>query len=423
MRYYLFALLGLVLVSCSPARKLRRELTGNPLYTDHLTGFALYDPAAQKTLIAHNGNLHFTPASNTKLVTFLAGLMTLGDSLPAIRYVSRNDSLIFWGTGHPLLLHPDLPDTALLGFLRKRPEKLFFSPANYTGQRFGAGWAWDDYNDDYSAELAPLPVYGNLVRFTSAPDKPTGISPHLFADSLATGPGGSTVQRQETGNRFTAGTVTKPIRQDVPFRWSAALAATLLADTLNRPVTVINQPLPASSRIFYGSVPADSLYKRMLQVSDNMFAEHILLMGAAQTDGQLNARTAMNVVLDKTLNGQLKQDRWVDGSGLSRYNLFTPNTLIQLLQEISRRASQQRLFALLPAAGRSGTLRSMGNGAQPYIFAKSGSMTGVYNLSGYLVTKKGKVLLFSMMHNNFTQSVSEIRKRTAGFLALIHERF
>ncbi|OIN60049.1 D-alanyl-D-alanine carboxypeptidase/D-alanyl-D-alanine endopeptidase [Arsenicibacter rosenii] len=423
MRYFLFALLGLLLVSCSPGRQIRRELTRNTLYNDHLTGFALYDPGTQKTLIAHNTNLHFTPASNTKLVTFLAGLMTLTDSLPAIRYVSRNDSLIFWGTGHPLLLHPDLPDTALLGFLRNRPEKLFFSPANYTGQRFGAGWAWDDYNDDYSAELAPLPVYGNLVRFTSTPGKPVTISPRLFADSLIAGPKGSAVQRQEAANRFTLGVVTKPVRQDVPFRWSAGLAAQLLADTLKRTVTVVNQPLPANTRMLYGSVPADSLYKRMLQVSDNMFAEHILLMGAAQTDGQLHARTAMNVVIDKTLNGQLKQDRWVDGSGLSRYNVFTPDTMIQLLQEISRRAAQQRLFALLPAAGRSGTLRTMNNSSTPYIFAKSGSMTGVYNLSGYIVTKKGKVLLFSMMHNNFTQTVSEIRKRTADFLAQIHERF
>ncbi len=78
----------------------------------------------------------------------------------------------------------------------------------------------------------------------------------------------------------------------------------------------------------------------------------------------------MNTVIDKTLNGQLKQDRWVDGSGLSRYNLFTPDTFIQLLREISRHASQERLFALLPAAGRSGTLRTMSTGAQPYIFCE-----------------------------------------------------
>ncbi|RYF56037.1 MAG: peptidase S13, partial [Cytophagaceae bacterium] len=145
-------LVVLVVIGCSPARRITLDLRTNATYTDHFTGVALYDPIGQKTLIAHNADKPFTPASNTKLFSFYAGLLTLHDSLPAFRYVVRKgvnqtDSLIFWGTGNPLTLHPDLPDTTLLAFLRKRPEQLFFSPSNYNGPRFGAGWAWDDYND------------------------------------------------------------------------------------------------------------------------------------------------------------------------------------------------------------------------------------------------------------------------------------
>lgn len=49
-------------------------------------------------------------------------------------------------------------------------------------------------------------------------------------------------------------------------------------------------------------------------------------------------------------------------------------------------------------------------------------MTGVYNLSGYVLTKRNRLLYFSIMHNNFIQPVSEMRRRTAELLKEIHER-
>jgi len=402
---FLFALL---IVGCSPARRLARELGTKTIYTDHFTGVALYDPVQQRALIQHNADKPFTPASNTKLFSFYAGLLSLRDSLPVLRYAVRNDSLIFWGTGNPLLLHPDLPDTTALAFLRNRPERLFYSPVNYEGPRLGAGWAWDDYNDDYSPELAPLPIYGNVVRFTE------GIAqPRRFTDSIQVSlTGANGVRRAEFNNRFVRSVTGKRTRQDVPFRWSAALAAQLLADTLHRPVGVVTVPVTADARLIRGS-SADSLYKRMLHVSDNQFAEQVLFMASAeQHTAQLNPTAERRRIADSlhysTATGG--SVRWVDGSGLSRYNLFTPNALIDLLGRIYAKVPQRRLFALVPAVGKS------------YILAKSGSMTGVYNLSGYLLTKRNKLLYFSIMHNNFTQPVSEMRRRTAELLTKIHER-
>ncbi|GAB4015643.1 D-alanyl-D-alanine carboxypeptidase/D-alanyl-D-alanine-endopeptidase [Spirosoma koreense] len=401
-----------------------RELRTSPIYTDHFTGVALYDPVRKRSLIQHNADKPFTPASNTKLFSFYTGLLNLSDSLPTLRYVVRNDSLIFWGTGNPLLLHPDLPDTTVLSFLRNRAEKLFFSGANYTGPRFGAGWAWDDYNDDYSPELAPLPIYGNVVRFRNGSG-----SPRRFMDSLkvlSNQPVRSGIHRSEFSNQFIRGGETKPARQDVPFRWSAELAAQLLTDTLHRPVGVLPMPIPANTRLVRSS-PTDSLYKRMLYVSDNQFAEQILLMISAERNrSQLDPDAERSILIDSVLHyasAKPSPAKWSDGSGLSRYNLFTPNVFIDLLGRLYAKVPQARLFALLPAAGQSGTLRSLVTKGQPYVFAKSGSMTGVYNLSGYLLTRRGKVLYFSIMHNNFTQSVSEMRQRTAEMLGKIRDRF
>ena len=413
-------LVGFVM-ACSPTHLLTRDLRTQPAYTDHTMGVALYDPVRRKNLIQHNADKPFTPASNAKLFSFYAGTLSLPDLLPALRYVVRNDSLIFWGTGNPLLLHPDLTDTTALAFLRKRPERLFFSAANYDGPRFGSGWAWDDYNDDYSTELAPLPIHGNVVRFAKG-----RVIPRRFADSvqvLTDGKRLTSVHRAEFSNQFSRSTTVSSERQDVPFRWSAQLAAQLLTDTLHRPVAVVNLPLPTATQLLRGT-PTDSLYKRMLHVSDNQFAEQIFFMISAERGStKLEPANELRRMADSVLRYPASKAKWVDGSGLSRYNLFTPNVLIDLLGRIYGQVPIARLFALLPAAGQSGTLQSISIPGKPYVFAKSGSMSGVYNLSGYVLTKHNKLLYFSIMHNNFTQSVSEMRQRTAELLKRIHEMY
>ncbi|MGA0556012.1 D-alanyl-D-alanine carboxypeptidase/D-alanyl-D-alanine-endopeptidase [Larkinella sp. VNQ87] len=424
LAFNLFCLL-VFLSGCATYRPIQRQLRQNPELTDHVTGFALYDWEKQQMVVQHNADQYFTPASNTKLFSFYAGLVTLGDSIPALRYITRGDSLIFWGTGDPLLLNPNLPDTTALRFLRNRPEKLVFSPANYSGPRFGPGWAWDDYNDDYSAELAPLPLYGNIVRFIS-PDRVArlDVEPRFFRDSVTAVSirrFSRSVQRDEHRNRFDRPEAVRPFKQDVPFRWSSELAAQLLTDTLKRPVSVADIRFDRSAKTVY-SQPADSLYKRMLQVSDNTLAEHLMLLCSSVQD-TVNSAVGIQVVLAKHLADLPDKPRWVDGSGLSRYNLFTPRSIVGLLQKIYRTVPQQRLFQLLAVGGSTGTIQRVYKTDRPFVFAKSGSMTGVYNLSGYLVTKKGKLLLFSMMNNNFAGSVADMRNRTAAFLTKIYERY
>src|SRR6188768_4350059 len=107
MRLLLLVLVTFVLLSsCSPISK--RALTKTFKQTERTfqdqTGFALYDPQEKKTIYEFNSDKYFTPASNTKIFTLFASLNIIGDSIPGIKYVERNDSIIFWGTGDPTFL-------------------------------------------------------------------------------------------------------------------------------------------------------------------------------------------------------------------------------------------------------------------------------------------------------------------------------
>ncbi|CAA9217470.1 MAG: D-alanyl-D-alanine carboxypeptidase [uncultured Adhaeribacter sp.] len=408
---------------------IKQQVTQSVVFKQNFTGFALYDLAENKLLIEHNADKYFIPASNTKIFTFYAGLKILGDSLPALRYTSQHDSLVFWGTGDPTFLHPDQKNDRVWQFLRTRKEKLFFSAANFATEPWGPGWSWDDYNYYYAAERSPLPVYGNVVRFAGKPNVPTvRVQPRYFAQqwmsSKESNLAGDIVVREAAQNRFKVfpGYIKEDFAEDVPFKQSPELLVKLLTDTLHRPVKLLPRRLPKTARTLY-SLPADSLYQRMMQESDNTFAEHLLLLCAATVFDSLNTELIIDHVKKTYLADLPDPPVWVDGSGLSRFNLFTPRTLVALWQKIYQEVPRDRLFALLAAGGKTGTLKNMYKTEKPFVFGKSGYLSNNLNQSGYLVTQSGRTYIFAFMNNNFTQPTASMRQEMARIITQIHLNF
>ncbi|MDZ7899960.1 MAG: D-alanyl-D-alanine carboxypeptidase/D-alanyl-D-alanine-endopeptidase [Arcicella sp.] len=406
-------------------KSVSRRLKESEVFKHNHTGFALYDISEKKMLLQHNAERYFIPASNTKLFTFYASLRTLGDSIPAFHYQVSSDSLILWGTGDPSFLNSDLPKSRAFDFLKNRPEKIYFSNDTFTGTFLGDGWSWDDYNEYYAAEISGFPIHGNVVRFTGNKENTLNITPKFFADKTYNWSKSNTfaVQRDMGTNLFSypAGKAIKAnYLQDIPFKTGVETITALLTDTLKKEVTIINKPLDKTAKTFY-SLPSDSLYFKMLQDSDNMIAEHLMLICSDVLAGELNVTVGIKNAKEKFMADLPDVPRWVDGSGLSRFNLFTPRTMIALLDKIHDIVPEERLFKLLPAAGKSGTLKSLVKTNKPYIFAKSGSLSNNYCLSGFVVTKKGKTLIFSMMNNNYMKPTSEIRKEVGSILTEIYE--
>lgn len=428
------AVFGLIfLISCSTERQvsksLKKAFTRSEVLKQYYVGFALYDMSARKMLFEQHADQYFTPASNTKLFTFYAGLKMIPDSIPSLRYIEEGDSLIFWGTGDPSFLQSKLKGTRAADFLRLSNKKIFYAPGRYTGHFYGSGWQWDDYNDYYQAEINELPIMDNLVSVTSRNGKPM-VFPDLFkdcfeADSLSK-KNVFSVTRDFIGNQFKYPNVSvkEGYRQQIPYKVSLPITLSLLSDTLNKQVTVINRKMPLNAKTIY-NLKRDSVLKELMLPSDNFIAEQLLLVYGNQLGEELNADKVINHVLKSYLSELPDKPVWVDGSGLSRYNLFTPRDMVKVLELIYTEVNNpERLYDLLPAGGKSGTLRNAyPKTNQPFIFGKTGTLSGVHNQSGYVITKRGKTYIFSFMNNNFVVPMIEVRKEMARIMTYIHDKY
>lgn len=418
-----------ILTSCSPLTRGRLNKTFDETerrFNDH-TGFVLYDIEKNRTVYDFNGSRYFTPASNTKIFTLYAALKILGDSVPALEYVQRNDSLIFWGTGDPSFLYQEVFfDSSVYNFLSRAESNIYFSSANFHTQHFGEGWAWDDYSSGYSAERSPFPLYGNVVSVV-ADTELLRVDPVFFRPLFTTGDPREApeVKRELTSNTFTfhpANRITEVKEINVPFRVDTLTFFSLLEDTLKRPVYAVNASLPAQTNVLF-SVHVDSLYRVMMQESDNFIAEQLLLMCANVLSDSLKPEIAIKFIEETYLKDLPDELVWVDGSGLSRYNLFTPRSIVKLWYKIWQTVPRERLFPLLATGGVNGTIKQWYHAEKPYVFGKTGSLSNNHCLSGFLVTKRGKVLIFSFMNSNFVQPGTAIRRNMQSILENIYEHY
>jgi D-alanyl-D-alanine carboxypeptidase/D-alanyl-D-alanine-endopeptidase (penicillin-binding protein 4) len=427
MRNGVFLCLLLVgLAACSPKAYITKQLVkAETQFHDHI-GFMLYDLGKKKSVVEYNSAKYFTPASNTKIATFYTALKLLGDSVPALKYQVRNDSLVFWGLGDPSFLYQNtFHNNWTYNFLSQSKQKLFFSSSNFNDEHFGPGWAWDDYNEDYSVERSPLPLFGNLISMVNKKGnwvtEPLLFMNHFTVADTVKGKVGA-VRDRDSNNLLFFPSKAAASRWQVPYSYSSDLLTELLADTLKREITEVKMPLPKEAKTI-NSIPTDSLYSVMMKVSDNFIAEQLLLACAAKVSDTLNTDIAIKYSLTHFLLDLPDDLRWVDGSGLSRYNLFTPRSIVALWQKLYEQVPQQRLFKLLAAGGEPGTLQSFYQAGKPYVFGKTGSLSNNHCLSGYLITKKGKIFIISFMNSNFVAPSREVRAMMQRVLTHLHDTY
>lgn len=413
-------------------RKLGLQLVNNPVLRQAHVGVCIYDPEKQTYWYEYQDDRYFTPASNTKIFTLYTGLQMLGDSLPAMKYLETDSVLYIKGTGDPSFLHPDFVTQPAMQLLTQTNKRIVLLPAVNTNKRFGPGWGWSDYADYYQPELNEWPIYGNVARIKHHRDT-ISITPPEFSDTAHfswqhndTLPEALT-ERDERSNRFSlqfAANDTGLLLAEVPFITGTLQdIAKRLQDTLHKPVQAAGT-MPrlnaAAFKTLY-SQPVDTLFIPMMHRSDNFFAEQILMMCAARQWDSISTSRMIGYMQQQYLQFLPDSPKWVDGSGLSRYNLFTPRDFVSVLTSMRKQVAQERLWAIFPTGGK-GTLRNYYQGQ--FVHAKTGTLNGCVALSGYLVTKKGKTLVFSVLVNNHPNNSSAVvRRAVEKFLTGIRDQY
>lgn len=408
-------------MGCSSARRSIQKSTQKVLessfFDNQFTGFLIVNSKNKDTLLNFNGKKYFTPASNTKIFTLFTAIRLLPDSIPALKYIQKNDTLYVQGTGDPTFLHSYFEQNKTVDFL-KEYDDVALHLNNFQEEKLGPGWAWDDYHLYYQPEIGAFPIYGNVTTIHNSNNG--NVIPSYFKDSVVQID--YRVNRDLERNQF----YYSPTRKDtveIPFRTNHILTKDLLQSVLKKPVSVTqNMPMGVKNILF--SIPSDTVLRRMMYESDNFLAEQLLLLSSSTLSDTLSSALARNYILENQLSDLKQPPRWVDGSGLSRYNLFTPESMVAVLSKMYTDIPQPRLFSYFPSGGTTGTLEDwyVGN-PTPYIYAKSGSLGNVYCLSGYLLTKSGKTLIFSFMNNHFRQSSSVVKQQMERILEQIRDTY
>jgi len=417
------------------------------------TGDVLYDVNGAKLML---------PASNMKIVTLAAAAEKLGwnytftTSLQASGTIANGTlagDLVAVGSGDPSLAYADgMADRVFADWatqlktagIRTIAGRVVGLDNPVDTPEWGDGWMWDDLVEEDSAGIGPLQLNEDAVRMTVAAGPAIGAS---GAVSLAPFAAALTIDSHVTtaaaGSepslhlRRLPGASTLDVRGTIPLGHAPislgvsvadptqffvdALRAALIRNGIDvREPAVVRQsrtPNPESrvtTLVDYKSPPLSTLAMRLMKISQNQYAETLF-----RTVG---GRAAVLQTLEPwgIAPADLIQR---DGSGLSRYDLVTPNTLVTILMHIANNPTLLPPFeASLPVAGDLGlTNRMKGTAAEGNARAKTGSMTAVRALAGYVTSTDGERLVFSIIANNFDVAPAAVNAATDAIVVKLAE--
>ncbi|MFN2383071.1 MAG: D-alanyl-D-alanine carboxypeptidase/D-alanyl-D-alanine-endopeptidase [Gemmatimonadota bacterium] len=420
-------------------------------------GVAVYAVTRNRALYLYNAETPLLPASNMKLYTTAAALDRLG---PDFQYTTslyadgplRSDgtldgNLILAGRGDPTLSGRFYGDSATYVFdrlaaglrssgVRRIGGELLGDASYFDDELIGPGWESGNLLWWYGARVSALAFNDNVVTIEVRPGGSIGAPPQvrfipqgegLVVDMQATtvsARGGRAIgigRRADIGGYEIRGRIalgSGPLRYVVAFEEPAVFAMGVFRDRLERAgIRVAGQPrviyasrlLPSRPRRLLASHTSPRLIEIVRVInkhSQNHFAEQVLkTLGAVfRDDGSFDDGAAVVEAVLRELGVGARSFYMADGSGLSRRNLVTARATAELLVAMQDHAWFEEYYDSLLIAGSDGDPRRLdAPAARGNVHSKTGTLRGASALSGYVTTRDGERLAFSVISNNLPQ--------------------
>ena len=394
------------------------SLIGDRNFRSAQWGLVVVDPISHDTLLSHNAGKLFVPASNQKILTSATAVAQLG---PEFRFVTRfatngtvhdatlDGDLIIVGRGDPTFSDAmrgdfrnafrEMADSlARLGITRIRGSLRRAGDA-FPDDQYGYGWEFDDQDEPYGAGVDELYVNEGFGR------------------ALRPSAGRERVMRN-VAIRDHAAAFLGALRDALAER-TIALVGDIQSDT---PVSDSG----LTTLFTLSSVTLRQILPHLMKPSQNQIAEIIYKTLALEKTGVGIADSARRIIERQLTAWGAESDGFVvrDGSGLSRHDFVTPETLVRVLDAMRLHRDFPAFYEALPIAGVDGTLatRMKGTAADHNVRAKTGTVDKARSLSGYITTADGRQLLFSFLCNNFTVPNREVERVQDAILVWLASR-
>jgi len=425
------------------------------------------------TLYSRNAGKLFMPASNQKLLTSAVALSQLG---PDYRYRTIfvahgvvTDSVLdgdlgVIGRGDPSVsdhMRRDamLPLREIADSLSARGIKRIRGRVLAEGNAFpdpvlGFGWSWDNLESGYSAAVDELlfnegfstvilragHAVGDSVQIETRPTRTwprvrasvTTVAVRPATTDSASPPipaAGIVVQKDTlTGDVLITGTIVagdSAIETVTHRDPDAAYIAALREALVDRGITIGGESLLVSAggdtvTVMISPTLGDIL-PIFLKPSQNQIGEMLFKTIGLERDSAGTARAGRRVIETQLKAWGARDDGYIvrDGSGLSRYDYVSPETILHILDAMRREKSFPVFYQSLPIAGVDGTIRNRmrGTPAESNVHAKTGSVAQVRSLSGYVCALNGDTLMFSILANNWTVPARSVERATDSIAA------
>ncbi|KTD33209.1 D-alanyl-D-alanine carboxypeptidase [Legionella nautarum] len=407
-------------------------------------GIEVVDVTTGATLFSRNRSRTFIPASNMKLFSDAAALMVLGPDYRFRNQLSTNATQLQQGalkgslylhlSGDPSFSHERLA-TLIAGLkawhINHIQGNVYIDSSHAVANPYPPGWMATDLVYSYGAPAAPLIIDTNRLMVTVNPaDKPG--EPAVIETDDASGSISINNQVKTKASSAHCGvdfSMDKDnhltVRGCVGVGQWAVMQKMAIRNPLSYAQGLVKRQLSEANIAFEGEVmlgkapsgslliatetskPISQLMADTLKPSDNLYADSLFLHAAEKLNGSPvdwgDAQFIVKKFIQQQTGIELGNAVLTDGSGLSRYDLLTPNQTVSLLRFLYERFPlSYEYIAALPVSGRDGTLqrRFKKPNQQDLVRAKTGTMTGVVSLSGYLYTANAHTLAFAIFINN-----------------------